>query len=491
MEREDDPLADLTAIGREIECSLVGSVLINNDAYFRAAKFCSANDFCDPFYAAVWRIYDRRIPAGKVVDAKLVAGEVKSLVDRRLIALEDERGKSITLNEFLSKIAYSSTGVLVAGEYAQGIRDRKARREILAAVDFARATIGNETVEVEDKTKTLTAMDLLDYHMEALSEIREELKGPSDEAMGQKIQSALNTASISHKGQAPVGWPWFMPEVDEVIDGPLEPGNLYGLMGGSGDGKTSFCLQQMWHLAHLPTPAPALFLTEQSETQCIWQLFAQHSRIPHGVVKHGKLTDDQFDQLVEFGQDLAKKPIDIQNWSDEPMSKISSRVRMFVKRYGPGLIVIDHAKNITPSNSRDVLAQQVYSSGMQFKKLLADTGCAGILIHQRNAKFLDRRNMWPVRADAYGGENGVQPSDSFIAVYQPSIWKEERAKIEENKSRAKELREEAEEEDGVAYIVGLKSRFGKRGRQRKVRFTGEYTRFSSKKMGGGAEPGLI
>lgn len=491
MEKDDNPLADLSASGRAIECSLIGSVLVDNDAYFRATKYCSAEDFSDPFYSAIWRMYDRRIPSGRIVDAKLILGEVSSLVSRRVISLEGDSGEKITPKELLAKISFEAAGATIAEEYAKSIRDRKARREILIAVDDTRATIGDDTQEIDGEAKTFTAMNLLDGHMAALSEIREKLTAGSGEAMGQKIQSALDTAGLSHKAQSPVGWPWFMPEIDEVIDGPLEPGNLYGLMGGSGDGKTSFCLQQMWHLANQPTPAPALFLTEQSETQCIWQLFAQRYRIPHGIVKHGKLSDAQFDALVEFGRELSKKPIDIQNWSDEPMHKISTRVRMFVKRYGAGLIVIDHAKNITPSNPRDILAQQVYSSGMQFKKLLADTGCAGILLHQRNAKFLDRRNMWPVRADAYGGENGVQPSDAFIAVYQPSIWMEERAKIEENKSKARELREEAESEDGMAYIVGMKSRFGKRNRQRKVRFTGEYTRFSSKKMDGFEEPGMI
>ncbi len=482
MDENKGPLADINAIGVEIECSLVGSVLINNDAYYRATKHCSADDFCDPFYAEIWRMFDRRIPAGKAVDAKLIAGEIASLVKRKDIKLEGDKGEIITTQAFLAKIAFEATGILLAEDYAIGIRDRKARRDVLGAIEYTKATISADTMEIDGEKKALTALGLIDEQMGALSEIRESLTSASDAAMANKIQSAINTASLSHKERAPIGWPWFMPEIDELIDGPLEPGNLYGLMGGSGDGKTSFCLQQMWHLATLKEPAPALFLTEQSETQCIWQLFAQTSRIPHGVVKHGKLTDDQFDQLVLFGQDLAKKPIDIQSWSDEPMHKVSTRVRAFVKRHGPGLIVIDHAKNVTPANPRDILAAQVYSSGMQFKKLLADTGCAGILLHQRNAKFLDRRNMWPVRADAYGGENGVQPSDSFFAVYQPAIWMEERAKIEENKTRAAEFRDEALASDGVAYLVGLKSRFGKRGRQRKVQFTGEYTRFSSKKM---------
>ena len=225
---------------------------------------------------------------------------------------------------------------------------------------------------------------------------------------------------------------------------------------------------------------PFLFMSgEQTARQCIWQLHSQHLSFEASQIRDGKIPEESFDAMVEDAQALQDMPFLIQEWSGLTVGKIRARCQPFFRRHGPGIIAIDHAKLIIPRDRGDILAERVAQVYSDLKSMAKQLGCAVIILMQRNSQFLHRGVMRPVRADCYGGEGALQSLDACLAIFRAEKWLKEKIRIAESQNIENTLTEKLEKEIGRADLYALKVRFGEEGRQARLRFKAQFTKFES------------
>jgi len=445
----------------EVEQALLGCILIHNEALAKVVSFLKPEHFYDALHGSIFDLCAKRIGSGHVADPKTLKA-----------FLAEQAVGDISLAEYVARLAMEATTTANAEDYGRTIHELSIRRDLVAVAMDA------ETI-ARDAPPDAKVGEILEELESRFAEIR---KGAAvagyDLDIRNVVQEALNAAGTAHKAKASTGWPWFMDEIGTVLDGPLEPGNLYGLLGKSGDGKTSFIMQQIRFSGE--QGVPCLFLSgEQSREQCAWQLSSQKIGLEAVRMKSGQLTEEEFDRYFEDAREAAKLPIAIQKWSGLRVSGLAVRVRSFVKAKGPGIIVIDHAKKIAPDNPRDILAQQVFQVFSDLKDVMADNGCAGIVLMQQNAESTKRTVGRPVRGDAYGGEGGLQNLDACLALFRPDKWLQERITLEEREKEIERLTNMLMQCKGKADFYSLKTRFGEEGRKARVRFRARFTRFES------------
>ena len=321
-----------------------------------------------------------------------------------------------------------------------------------------------------------------------LSELRADAQIRAGSTMRVQLDRSVHLVLEAYQRDAPVGIPWCISEIEEVTDTRMEPGDLVGLLGASGDAKTSLVLQQVRFAAEQGTPA--LFLSgEQSVQQCIRQMHCQRLGLIAKFLRDGRISTDDYARVRADADAIAELPLSVETGSDMTVGQLSSIVRSFSRRYGPGLIVIDHAKKLVPDHRNDIFAQQVFQIYEGLKALASSTENAILLIMQRSSEFLKRRRMRPVRGDCFGGEGTLQNLDGCIGIFRPGRWLRERAKIEERDSVRDNLEVEAASLDRIvglgpgrslAEIYPLKARFGDdEGDRRRLVFEGRHTRLSS------------
>lgn len=445
----------------EVEQALLGCILINNDAFARVASFLKPEHFYDELHGSIFDLCAKRIGSGHIADPKTL----------KAFLAEREVG-DITLAEYVARLAEEATTIGNAEDYGRTIHELAIRRDLVAVAMDA------ETI-ARDAPPDAKVGEILEELEGRFAAIRSGAKVAGYEMdIRNAVQDALNAAGNAFKAGASTGWPWCLDEIGTVLDGPLEPGNLYGLLGKSGDGKTSLIMQQIRFSAE--RGVPCLFLSgEQSREQCAWQLSSQKIGIEAARMKAGQLTEEEFERYFEDAREAAKLPISIQKWAGLRVSGLAMRVRSFVKAKGPGIVVIDHAKKIAPENPRDILAQQVFQVFSDLKDVMADNGCAGIVLMQQNADSTKRNIGRPVRSDAYGGEGGLQNLDACLALFRPDKFLEERITLEDREKEIERLRGKLDHCRGVADFYSLKTRFGEEGRKARVRFRARFTRFET------------
>lgn len=485
----------------EIEQALLGAILIRNEAYYRVASFLKPEFFFDPLHRQIFELCGSMIKAGNLVDAKTVKTALPSIT---MMVKDGGKIGEMSLAEYVAVLAREAVTIVNSEDYGHIIHDLSVRRGILAVVEDAR-------LAARSAAPDMPVGKLLEEIEGGFAELRSghQIAGV-DLSAGADLQKALDFAAKAAMQNEPAGWPWFIPEAEITIDARCEPGNVVGLLGASGDGKTSFTLQQMLFLAE--QGIPCLFLSgEQSNVQCLWQMHTQalsRRAVPEGFtwnysakdIRDGKIPQDAFDIMVEHSRHLARLPMAIQKWSDSKIGDLGVRVRQFVRKYGPAWVAIDHFKKIVPNNKKDIFAQQVFQVGEGLKDLATETGCFIQILMHRNSAFLDRRIMRPIRADVFGQENGLQNLDQCLAIFRPDIWLKERHNMEEKQSQREQIMLQIMGEpskgisgkQGKAEFYALKTRFGEAMREQVLWFRARYTRFESMGQHGlQAEPSLI
>lgn len=78
-----------------------------------------------------------------------------------------------------------------------------------------------------------------------------------------------------------------IPEIDSVLDGGLQPGELTMLAGYSSDGKSTMCVNAAWHASVVQHRNVVVFTTETVRVQYRRKLIARHSMLPKFNIRNG------------------------------------------------------------------------------------------------------------------------------------------------------------------------------------------------------------
>lgn len=450
------------------EKALLGALLVNGDLIDHV-RWLEPTHFYDPAHAALFETIATMVAEGRKVTPPLVMGELPA---------EWPDGEPEQRQQYLAHLAANATTLVNVPDYARAVRQAWLRRGLLSVAD----ELAHDVIHAAGD-----AAKMVDKAEQQLGELRVHAQVRRSPAMTDALDDTMAQLSAAMAGKQQVGMTWCLPEIERVTDSVIEPGDLVGMLGASGDGKSSLALQMARHTAD--AGKPVLFLSgEQSVQQCIRQLCAQRLGISAKAIRRGRghMSEEEFEQVAAEAAVMRQLPLAVETWSDATVAKLTAQVRSFTRAYGPGLVILDHAKKVLPDDKRAMFAQQVFAVMDGLKVMARDTGNAVLVLMQRNSDFLRRQVMRPVRADSYGGEGPLQPLDTGFAIFRPSRWKREAAKIEPNPETRADMLAAAETMDIKAGPVGrslvelycLKSRFGDdQMPHQEVAFENEFTRF--------------
>lgn len=136
--------------------------------------------------------------------------------------------------------------------------------------------------------------------------------------------------------------------------------------------------------------------------------------------------------------------------------------------------MIDHVGNISPSNPRDIFAEQINHTYRTIKVAAQELNCAIVLLMQQKLSALERTNPRPIISDGYGGTATVSNLDVYFALSRPEKWLQHRHHAEPDNGK---IASELARWENRAELINFKSRFGPEGSSRLVRFNKQFTRF--------------
>jgi len=434
----------------EAEMSVLGGVLLENEALNRALEVLAPGDFYREahrkIFTALITLSDRIEPADLVT---------LTAVLKEQGALEEVGGSSYlsTLVDFVPTAANISY-------YCKLVKEKAISRELIrVATEIAGR--GYEGGDVEAS---------LDWAEGQIFKIANMKSRPSVFATKDIVKDTIKTIEkLYDRKELITGVPTGFPALDNMTSG-LQGGDLVIIAGRPSMGKTAFCLNLVEHATmHIAEPIPSIvFSLEMSKEQLVQRLLCSVARIEAGRVRTGKLAQSEFPTLVNAAGIIAEAPIYIDDTPAISVLEVRAKSRRLKAEHNIGLIVVDYLQLMQGNNSEN-RQQEISEISRSLKALAKELNIPVIALSQLNRSLESRTDKRPILADLRESGAIEQDADVIMFLYRESVYCDA--------CRRRDNSCDKEHEHKAEVIIG-KQRNGPLGIEQ-LTFLGEYTRFES------------
>src|SRR5437763_11689332 len=271
----------------EAEQSLLGALLIDNQAFDRIADLVAGEDFYRDDHRRIWRHIQKLVEASRPADVVTVAESIESSEDK------DKTGGPA----YLAALSQNTPSSLNVRRYAELVRERAVQRRLpQVATEIAESALAPSGKEVGQ---------LLDEAESKIFQIAESGARKDQGLIGIKpiLARVYERIDYLHNQDNPsdvTGVPTGFHDLDLKTAG-LQPGDLIIIAGRPSMGKTAFALNIAEHVAlHPSVGVPvAIFSMDMSGSQLATRMLSSIGNVDAHKLRTGRLADEEWSQLTE------------------------------------------------------------------------------------------------------------------------------------------------------------------------------------------------
>ncbi|MCE7936687.1 replicative DNA helicase [Candidatus Saccharibacteria bacterium CPR2] len=392
----------------DAEASLLGSILIDEDAITKIADKIYPPDFYEKkhqtIYEAMLSLYEKRKP----IDLLTLSDKLRS--DSSL----DEVGGATYLTE-LTNMVPSAAHV---EHYADIVRTKSIRRRL---------------IKVSEEMAKLGYTDNKPLP-ELLEEAESSLFGVSQTYVKQDLVSLERILSESfdrldelHKDRSKIrGLPTGYRDVDNLLAG-LQPSDLIILAARPSMGKSTLAMNIAHHVATKEKQSVLVFSLEMSKEQLVDRLLAAEAGIDAWNIRTGNLSDEDFERLGHAMGTLSEAPIYIDDTPAISVMEMRTKARREQHTHPLGLIIVDYLQ-LMSSNIRsfsDNRVQEVSEISRGLKGIARELNVPVIALSQLSRSVESRTPPVPQLSDLRESGSIEQDADVVAFIYREEWYNPE------------------------------------------------------------------
>ncbi|MDT8421287.1 MAG: replicative DNA helicase [Desulfuromonadales bacterium] len=442
----------------EAEMSVLGGVLLENDALNRALEILSPEDF--------YRESHRKIFAALIVLSE--KNEPADLVTLNAVLKGRDELDAVGGSSYLATLVdYVPTAANIV-YYCRLVKEKAvARRLIQVSTDIA--TRGYDGGDMEE---------ILDHAEKSIFEIAENRIRPSFFPVRDILKDTFKTIEkLYDRKELVTGVPSGYVELDKMTAG-MQSGDLIIIAGRPSMGKTAFALNVVeYATTHADNKVPAVvFSLEMSKEQLVQRMLCSVSKVDAGRLRTGHLGESDWPKLTMGAGQMSEAPIFIDDTPAISVLELRSKARRLKAEHNLGLIVVDYLQLMRGSSTEN-RQQEISEISRSLKALAKELNLPVVALSQLNRSLESRTDKRPMMADLRESGAIEQDADVIMFVYRDAVY------CDACKSR--ELSCDKGHDRDAEIIIG-KQRNGPIGTVH-LTFRGEFTRFEnqSKRMGDG------
>jgi len=434
----------------EAEMSVLGGVLLENEALNRALEHLTADDFYRGSHQGIFRALIRLSERNEPADLVTLTAELKSHGD-----LEDVGGS----NYLATLVDYVPTAANIA-YYCKLVKEKSVARKLIE-VSTDIATRGYEGGDMEE---------ILDQAEKSIFEISENRTRPSYFPVREILKDTFKSIEkLYERKELVTGVPTGYHDLDKMTAG-LQSSDLVIIAGRPSMGKTAFSLNVAeYATTHAERKVPAvIFSLEMSKEQMVQRMLCSLAKVDAGRMRTGHLGDSDWPKLTMAAGQLNEAQIFIDDTPAISVLELRSKARRLKAEHGLGLIIVDYLQLMRGSNPES-RQQEISEISRSLKALAKELELPVVALSQLNRSLESRTDKRPMMADLRESGAIEQDADVIMFVYREAVY------CEDCKSREKTC-EKGHDKD--AEIVIGKQRNGPIGTVH-LTFRGEFTRFEN------------
>ena len=431
----------------EAEQSLLGALLLDNQAFDRVADLVTADDFYRDDHRRIWRHISRLIEQTRPADVVTVLESIEGSEDK------DKTGGAA----YLAALAQNTPSALNVRRYAELVRERAVQRKLAqVATEIAEAALSPTGKEVgqmldEAESKIFQIAESGARKDQGLIEIK-----PALARVFEKIDHLYHRDNASDVTGVPTGY----VKLDQMTSG-LQQGDLIVVAGRPSMGKTALALNMAEYVAVDNGLPVAVFSMEMSSSQVATRMLGSIARVDQHKMRTGKLNDEEWGRLSDAMGKLHETPIYVDEGGALTALEVRARARRLKRQFSKlGLIVIDYLQLMAASNQGENRATEISEISRSLKAMAKELDVPVIALSQLNRALEQRPNKRPQMADLRESGAIEQDADVILAIYRDEVYNPDSP------------------DKGKAEVNILKQRNGPIGTVM-LTFLGQYTRFEN------------
>src|SRR5882757_9282913 len=460
----------------EAEQSLLGAILVNNDAFYRVSDFLEPKHFFEPLHQTIYETAGSLIRMGKVATPVTL---------KTFLPADTDIG-GMTVGQYLARLAAEATTIINAQDYGRTIYDLSLRRDLIQ--------IGEEMVNVAfDAPVDFAPKAQIEDAERRLYELAE--SGRYDggfQRFAQALTVAVDMAAKAFQRDGKLsGIATGLRDLDSKMGG-LQPSDLIVLAGRPGMGKTSLATNIAYNVARayqgevqpdgtmkaVNGGIVGFFSCEMSAEQLATRILAEQTSIASSTIRRGGISETDFEKIRDYSIELQSLPLYVDETGGLSISQLTARARRLKRQKGLDLIVVDYIQLLQGSGKRsDNRVQEVTEITTSLKALAKELNVPIIALSQLSRQVESRDDKRPQLSDLRESGSIEQDADVVIFVFREEYYlarKEPREGTPEHVA----WQEEMEKVHKLAEVIVGKQRHGPIGKVI-LQFEGETTRFSN------------
>lgn len=424
------------------ERSVIGSMIIDQDAITVASEMLDAEDFYQPKYGVMFQTIVELYNLGKPVDLIMLQAKLK----------EKDVSSELYELDFISGLIDAVPTSANVRHYAQLVREKATlRRLIKVTEDIA----NNCYVDKEAADVLLDSTEKKIYDLLQKRDVKETVD------IRELVISSLEgieAASKNHGGVTGVATGFI--DLDYKTAG-MQPADLVLIAARPSMGKTAFVLNIAEHAALKMRVPTVIFSLEMSAVQITNRILAMNARVDAQKMRTGNLSDADWAKLHESAVAIAEAPLIIDDTPGITISEMRSKCRQYKYEKGVGMIIIDYLQLMSAGHRVESREKEISEISRALKALARELKCPVLACSQLSRAVEQRPDKRPMLSDLRESGAIEQDADVIMFIYRDEYYNKNQ---EDNKGLAEIII--GKQRNGPTGTVVLKSQL-------------EYTRFNN------------
>jgi len=388
----------------EAEASVLGAVLIDNDAIVKISDKLTPEDFYDArhnyIYGAIKALYEDR----KAIDVLTLSNQLKA--EKRLSQI----GGAAYLTELTNFVPTASH----VESYAELVAEKSVRRQIMR--------INKElSLLAQDETKKLK--DLIELAEAEMMKVGQQQTKQGVISLEQILVESFERLDELHKDKKKIrGIPTGFKDLDDILAG-FQRSDLIVLAARPSMGKSALAVNLARNVA-VNTHEPVLIFTlEMSKDQIADRLLSIESGVNAWSIRNGNLTDSDYEKIGQALGPLGEAPIYIDDTPGVTVSDLRTKARREAHQHPLGLIIVDYLQLMSGGGryaSEGNRVQEISEISRGLKGVARELNVPVLALSQLSRSVESRPDKIPQLADLR--ESGAIEQDADVVAF---IYREE------------------------------------------------------------------
>jgi replicative DNA helicase len=390
----------------EAEQSILGALLIDQDAVVKVAEHLKAEHFYKEQHGEIYRsilsLYEKRLP----VDLVTLTDELKA---RRKYDFAGGSGYLASLVNIVPTSAHIE-------HYALIVKDKATKRRLISAAAKITELSFDEVKDVKD---------LLDESEQSLFSISQEHLKQNFIPIKDALAESFDRLDELHKKAGGLrGVPTGFSDLDKKLSG-LQESNLIILAARPSVGKTTLAMNIAQNAAVKNKIKVGIFSLEMSKEQLVDLMLSSEADVDAWRLTTGNLEEDDFQKLSDAMGELAEAPIYIDDTPGISIMEMRTKARRLQMEHGLDLIIVDYLQLVHGRNLENRV-QEVSEISQAMKNLARELKVPVLALSQLSRAVEARQAKVPQLADLR--ESGSIEQDADVVIF---LYREDQERLED------------------------------------------------------------